>query len=156
MPKIKEVYTFTGFGFYVLLHNVEIKEMHGEFYPDIDMNEVKLLTAKELLKGRERLTGKKLKFLRTFLKLSYQKLSEIIDVPASTLRAWEDKGSEVTGLSVPQERQLRVFTIDSLLDLEKKHFEKQIIMTESFDSPSSSSRPVDLGIVRDYSFLKEA
>ena len=156
MPTIKEIYTFTGFGFDVLLHNVEIKEMHGETYPDIDMNEVKLLTSKELLNGRERLSGKKLKFLRTFLKLSYQKLSEIIDVPASTLRAWEDKGSDVTGLSVPQERQLRVFAIDSLLDLEKKYFEKQIIMTESFDSPSSSSRPVDLGLVRDYSFLKEA
>jgi DNA-binding transcriptional regulator YiaG len=155
MPMKKEIYIFTGFGFDVLLHNVEIKEVHGETYPDIDMNEVKLLTAKELLKGRERLTGKKLKFLRTFLKLSYQKLSEIIDVPASTLRTWEDKGSDATGLSVPQERQLRVFSIDSLLDLEKKHFEKQIIMAESFDWPLSNTA-VDLGLARDYSFLKEA
>ena len=155
MPTKKETYTFTGFGFDVLLHNVEIKEVHGETYPNIDMNEVKLLTAKELLKSRERLTGKKLKFLRTFLKLSYQKLSEIIDVPASTLRVWEDKGNDVTGLGVPEERQLRVFAIESLFDLEKKYFEKQVIMTESFDLPSSN-KPVDLGLARDYSFLKEA
>ena len=152
MPTIKETYTFTGFGFDVLLHNVEIKEVHGETYPNIDMSEIKLLTAKELLKSRERLTGKKLKFLRTLLKLSYKKLSEIIDVPPSTLRLWEERDSDVTGPGVPEERQFRLFAIDSLFDLEKKYFEKKIIMTESFDNPSSE-RPVDLGLVRDYSFL---
>lgn len=155
MPTKKEIYTFTGFGFDVLLHNVEIKEIHGETYPDININEVKLLTAKELIKSREKLTGKKLKFLRTFLKLSYQKLAEIIDVPASTLRVWEEKGNEFTGLSGAEERQFRVFVIDNLLDLEKKHFEKQIIMADSFDHPAIIS-PIDLGLIRDYSFLKEA
>lgn len=154
MSKIKKTYTFSGFGFDVLLHNVEVKEAHGEEYPNININEIKLLTAKELLKSRERLTGKKLKFLRTFLKTSYQKLSNIIDVPASTLRLWEEKGNEATGMSAPQERQMRIFTIESLLDLEKKHIEKQIIMSESFEAPSFET--IDLGISQDYSYLKEA
>jgi DNA-binding transcriptional regulator YiaG len=154
MSNIKKTYTFSGFGFDVLLHNVEVKEAHGEEYPNININEIKLLTAKELLKGRERLTGKKLKFLRTFLKTSYQKLSDIIDVPASTLRLWEEKGNEGTGMSAPQERQMRIFAIESILDLEKKYIEKQIIMSESFDSPSCDT--IDLGSSQDYSYLKEA
>ncbi|HAZ11495.1 MAG: hypothetical protein A2X86_10955 [Bdellovibrionales bacterium GWA2_49_15] len=154
MSNIKEVFTFTGFGFDVLLHNVEIKKIHGEDYPDININEVKLLTAKGLIKGRERLTGKKLKFLRTFLKISYQTLSEIIDVPASTLRLWEEKGNEGTGLTVPQERQFRVYVLESLLNSEKKYLEKEIIMAESFDLPSLET--IDLGLAQDYSYLKEA
>ena len=154
MSKIKKTYTFSGFGFDVLLHNVEIKQAHGEEYPDINFNEIKLFTAKELLKSRERLTGKKLKFLRTFLKISYQKLSEIIDVPASTLRLWEEKGNEATGMSAPQERQMRFFTIESILDLERRHIEKQIIMSETFEAPSHET--LDLGESQDYSFLKEA
>lgn len=154
MSKIKKTYTFSGFGFDVLLHNVEVKEAHGEEYPDININEVKLLTAKELLKSRERLTGKKLKFLRTFLKISYQTLSDIVDIPASTLRLWEEKGAEATGMSAAQERQMRIFTIESILNLEKRHIEKQIIMSESFEAPSFET--LDLGESQDYSFLKEA
>lgn len=154
MSKIKKTYTFSGFGFDVLLHNIEIKEARGIEYPVINMNEIKLLTAKELLKSRERLTGKKLKFLRTFLKVSYQKLSEIIDIPASTLRLWEDKGDEATGLNAPQERQIRIYAIEHLLDLERRHIEKRIIMSESFDSPSLET--LDLGASQDYSYLKEA
>lgn len=154
MSKIQKTYIFSGFGFDVLLHNVEIKEAHGEEYPNININEIKLLTAKELLKSRERLTGKKLKFLRSFLKISYQKLSEIIDVPASTLRLWEEKGNEATAMSAPQERQMRIFVIESILDLEKRHIEKKIIMSESFDAPSLET--IDLGGPQDYSYLKEA
>jgi DNA-binding transcriptional regulator YiaG len=152
---IQKIFTFTGFGFDVLLHNVDIKEAHGEKYPDININEIKILTAKELLKSRDRLSGKKLKFLRTFLNLSYQRLSDIIDVPASTIRVWEEKGSDLTGLSTSQERQFRVHAIDALLDLEKKHFEKQIIMTDFFEQPKAD-KPIDIGIERDYSYLKEA
>ncbi len=154
MSKIKKTYIFSGFGFDVLLHNIVVKEVHGEEYPEINMNEIKLLTAKELLKSRESLTGKKLKFLRTFLKISYQTLSGIIDVPASTLRLWEEKGDEVTGLRVPQERQVRFYVIEQILNMEKRHIEKQIIMSESFDTPSSDS--LDLGSSQDYSYLKEA
>jgi DNA-binding transcriptional regulator YiaG len=151
----KENYIFTAFGFDVLIHNVEIKSVDGDEYPEINMNELKLLTAKELLKSRERLTGKKLKFLRTLIKISYQKLSEIIDVPASTLRLWEEKGNEPTGLSAAQERQMRVFVIEALFDLEKKHIEKQIIMSESFIAPETEI--LDLGSGQDYSyFLQKA
>lgn len=151
MSMKKENYIFTAFGFDVLIHNVEMKRVEGDEYPEINMNELKLLTAKELLKSRERLTGKKMKFLRTLIKISYQKLSEIIDVPASTLRLWEEKGSEPTGLNAAQERQMRVFVIEALFDLEKKHIEKQIIMSESFIAPETEI--LDLGSEQDYSYL---
>ena len=154
MSKIQENYVFTAFGFDVLLHNVRMVESEGEIYPDINLNEVKLNTAKQLLKSKERLTGKKLKFLRTFLRTSYNSLGQIISAPPSTIRSWEEKGQEATGMSVPQERQMRIFTIESILNLERKHIEKQIVMAESYDSPSHQS--VDLGDAPDLSYLNQA
>lgn len=152
MSRIEKTYTFKGFGFDVLLKNIEILEAHGEEYPNINMNQLKVYTAKVLLQSRERLTGFKLKFLRTFLKLSYQKLADIVDVPASTLKSWEDRGKEATGFSVPQERQFRLFSIESILNMEKQSLEKQIVMAEDFDMPTYDT-PLDIG---DRSFAQEA
>lgn len=136
MDSIKSSFKFTGFGFDVLLHNVVIKTAHGEEYPDLNMNEVKVLTAKSLLVNKERLTGIKLNFLRTMFKLSYQKLSTVIDVPASTIRSWEEKSNEATGMTAPQERQFRIYAIETLIDLEKNNLKKHIVMTESYENPS--------------------
>ena len=150
-----EKYVFTGFGFDVLLRNVVMKREHGEVYPDINLQELKLLTAKELLRNSEKLSGKKLKFLRTFLKLSYQRLSSVINVPASTLRSWEDRGADFTGLTSSEERLLRVFAIDSILDLEKMYYEKLIVTIDYFDSTQKSS-PISISLYPDYTYLKEA
>ena len=155
MNTIVSEYIFTGFGFNVLLHNIEIKSIHGEEYPEINLNEVKLLTAKQLLVSRERLTGEKLKFLRTFMKVSLSSLGEIISAPASTIRSWEEKNEESTGMSVPQERQFRIYAIEHLLDQEKKHLEKGIIMAEDFDEPVTGAT-LDLKGTVDLSYLREA
>lgn len=143
MKKIIENYIFTGFGFEVLLKNVEIKQAHGSEYPEINLTEVKILTAKQLMKSREKLTGHKLKFLRTLLKISYQGLSEIVDVPASTLKSWEDRGEDATGLTAPQERLFRMHVIESLLNAEKQMLEREVIKAESFEKPLRSS-PLNL------------
>lgn len=151
--RVEEKYIFTGFGFDVLLQNVIIKSAHGSEYPDINLNEVKLLTAKQLLKSKERLTGKKLKFLRTFLKLSYQKLSELIEVPASTLKSWEDKIHEPAGLTVPQERHFRIHAIEAILDSEKRFLEKDVLRAEKFETPDSL-KPLDISDSQDFSYLE--
>ena len=80
MSKILETYTFKGFGFDVLLKNVVLKSVHGEEYPDINMNEVKLSTAKALLNSKQRINGYQLKFLRTFLRMSFDDVSNKIHV----------------------------------------------------------------------------
>ncbi|MEI8348350.1 MAG: hypothetical protein WCG27_12855 [Pseudomonadota bacterium] len=152
MSNKKSIYVFKGFGFDVIIHNVEIKEIHGETYPDIDMNELKIITAKEVIKSREGLTGKKLKFLRTFLKLSYQELSKVVDVPPSTLRLWEEKGGDLSGLSIAQERQFRIHVLNFLVNLERNCIEKRIVMSNEFDLPDGG-HPIDLGNIK---LLKEA
>ena len=131
MGKKLENYVFKAFGFDVVLHNVEIKEAHGEAYPNINMNDLKLKTAKEIIKSKSSITGKKLKFLRTFLGLSFNELSNEINVPASTLRSWESKKS--LELKVSVERTMRMFFFRELKRKEDKEIEMMIVSTDKYE-----------------------
>ena len=153
MSKTLETYTFTGFGFDVLLKNIVVKKVHGEEYPDINMNELKFMTAKALLKRPVRMTGHQMKFLRTFLRLSFDVLSEKINVPASTIRSWESKGKEVTGLSLEQEKALRIFVISKVLENERNQFDRDLILATVFSEPQKDSGALDVAANIDYSFV---
>ena len=131
MGKKVENYVFKAFGFDVVLHNVEIKEAHGEAYPNINMNDLKLKTAKEIIKSKSSITGKKLKFLRNFLGLSFNELSNEINVPASTLRSWESKKD--LELKVSVERAMRMFFFRELKRKEDKEIEMMIVSTDKYE-----------------------
>lgn len=134
--KISKTYTFKGFGFDILLKDVVIKSVDGEEYPDINMNELKADTAKALLTSKQRLTGLQLKFLRSYLKMSFDDISAKIHIPASTLRSWENKGADFTGLSLDQEKAFRILAINQILEQEKSKFNIEVTLVKEFKSPS--------------------
>lgn len=132
--KILENYIFKGFGFDVLLKNVKIKMIDGEEYPAINLNELKNIIAKNLLSSKHRLTGNQLKFVRTYLQLSLDNISEKIHIPSSTLRSWENKGSEFTGFSLEQEKAFRIFAVNYIFDQEKTKLNIEVSLIKEFDS----------------------
>lgn len=136
MTKILENYTFTGFGFDVLLKNVTMKTIDGEEFPAINLNEVKKTTAKALLASKQRLTGYQIKFLRTYLKMSYDEVTAEIHVAASTLRSWENKGADFTGLDVDHEKAFRIMAINKILEKEKSKFNIEVTLVKEFQSPT--------------------
>ncbi len=130
--KTVKTYIFKGFGFDVLLKNVSIKTVEGQEYPNINMNELKTDTAKSLIASKQRLTGYQLKFLRTYLKMSFDQLNEKIFIPSSTLRSWEGKGSEFTGLSLDQEKAFRILAINQIFDDEKSKLNIEVALIKEF------------------------
>lgn len=150
MVKVVEKYIFSGFGFDVLLTNAIIREVHGEEYLDFNMNELEFLTAKALLRNQERLSGFHLKFLRTFLKVSYDNLAENVGVPSSTLRSWENRGSEMTGFTLDQERAFRLFAQNKILDSERNKFDRDLIFATFSDNRGG---PLDLREKINYSLF---
>lgn len=136
--KILESYTFKGFGFDVLLKNVPIKSVDGDDYPNINMNELKAHTAKALLTSRQRLIGHQMKFLRTYLKMSFDDVFAKIHIPASTLRSWENKGSEFTGLNLDQEKAFRIMVINQILEQEKSKFNIEVTLVKEFKAPAKA------------------
>lgn len=152
MGKIRETYIFKGFGFDVLLKNVVINAFDGDEYPELNMNELKVNTAKALLKNHQRLNGYHFKFLRTFLKMSFDEVSEKIQVPASTLRSWEKRGTEVTGLSLEQEKAFRIMAINRILESEKSQYDMELALTKEFSSPKKQTA-LDIAATLDYSYV---
>lgn len=139
MAKILKSYTFKGFGFDVLLKNVSVKSIDGEEYPEIKIRELKNDTAKALLRSRQRLTGHQLKFLRTYLKMSFDEVAAKLHIPSSTLRSWEKKGTHATGLSLEQEKAFRILVTNQLLDQEKSTFNIELTLVEKFQEPAVAS-----------------
>jgi len=152
MNKILETYIFKGFGFDVLLKNVVLRSVHGEEYPDINLNKVKLSTAKALINSKQRFNGYQLKFLRTILKMSFDDVSNKIHVPASTLRSWENKGTEFTGLTIEQEKAFRILAIYTIIESEKSQYGLNLMLTKEFNTPNKQSA-LDLEANLDYSFV---
>lgn len=136
MTKILKTFVFKGFGFDVLLKNIAVKSVAGEEYPDMNMNELKVNTAKALLISKQRLTGYQLKFLRTYLRMSFDDVSEKIRTPSSTLRSWENKGASFTGLSLEQEKAFRIMAIHQILEHEKSQFNIEVTLVREFSSPA--------------------
>ena len=136
MSKIVGSYTFKGFGFDVILKNIAVKSVDGEEYPAINLNELKNSTAKALLKSKQRLTGNQIKFLRTYLKMSYDEVAREIHVAASTLRSWENKGADFTGLDVDHEKAFRIMAISKILEKEKNKFNIEVTLVKEFQSPT--------------------
>lgn len=137
--KTLKTYIFKGFGFDVLLKNVAINSVDGEEYPNINMIELKMNTAKALLTNRQRLTGHQFKFLRSYLKMSFDEVSDKIHIPASTLRSWENKGADFTGLSVEQEKAFRILAINQILEQEKSKFNIEVTLVKEFQTPAQAS-----------------
>jgi len=152
MSKVLETYIFTGFGFDVLLKNVVMKKAHGEEYPDINMNELKLLTAKALLRNQQCLTGYQLKFLRTFVQMSFDDVSKKIHIAASTLRSWENKRAEFTGLGLDQEKAFRIMVINKILESERSYFDINLTLTTEFSAPKKQAA-LDIAANLDFSFV---
>lgn len=136
MSKILDVYIFKGFGFDVILKNIVVKSIDGEEYPAINLNELKNTTAKALLTSKQRLTGYQIKFLRTYLKMSYDEVAAEIHVAASTLRSWENKGADFTGFDVDHEKAFRIMAINKILEKEKSTFNIEVTLVKEFQSPA--------------------
>ena len=151
MSKIVNDYIFSGFGFDVLIQKAKISSADGEDYLDMNMNELKLLTAKALLMNKQRLNGYQFKFLRTFLKMSFDDVSDKIQIPASTLRSWENKGSEFTGLDIDHEKAFRIMTINKILEREKSNYDMELTLTKEFLSPKKMTA-LDIAASLDHSF----
>lgn len=149
--KTLETYTFRGFGFDVILKDVSIKSVDGEDYPNINMSDLKKDTAMALLTSKQRLIGYHLKFLRAYIGMSFDEVSAKIHIAASTLRSWENKGSDFTGLSVEHEKAFRILAINQILEREKSKFNIEVTLVKEFQSPSKVAA-IDISSI-DNSFM---
>ena len=115
METKKETFIYEGLGFPINLINTPMKKVFGEWIIDIDMNELQLFVFKGLIEKPFPLTGREIKFMRKFLRMSTTKLGEDLGVTHAAIVKWE---KQQANLSPAQETYMRMYLLKRLQDKE--------------------------------------
>jgi len=107
--KLKE-YTYDGLGFPVKLLNVEMVMIDGEWHPKINVEKVADDAIRKLAMQKERITGKQLKFIRTYFSMSLRGFAkEVVNESHTAVSKWEKFGNKVTNMDINIEKIIRLY-----------------------------------------------
>jgi DNA-binding transcriptional regulator YiaG len=122
-------FVFEGFGFPILLENVEFVSQDGEVYPNLNYEELAKKTMLYLVRSEHALTGNQVKFLRKQLGLSLEEFGKMLDVSHVAVIKWEAKENLATEMIYANEVLLRMNILKSLN--EEREFLKDFIHLSS-------------------------
>ena len=109
----RRTYPYYGLGFRVILTNVPMIKIYGEWVPDVNFSEIEdRMSVKVPLKSA-RLTGYEVRFLRRHMNLTMDDLAKLLDVTRQIVIQWEKCGDEPTKMETSNERVLRLLALDA-------------------------------------------
>ena len=88
--KIVNEYTEDRFGFPVLIHNVTMVEIRGEWLPKINYAKLANNVLKELVIKKSRLTGNELRFIRLKFEMNLEDFGKRFYVSHQAVMKWEN------------------------------------------------------------------
>lgn len=112
--KIQKVYEGHGFGFPVVLLNVPMIQVRGEWLPDVNQNKLSEIVLGALIHKPYRLTGNEVHFIRIFLGMTLEQFAKRLDVTHPAVLKWEKKQTEPTGMIWSTEKDIRLFGLTKL------------------------------------------
>jgi DNA-binding transcriptional regulator YiaG len=116
--KIVTEYTENRFGFPVLIHNVTMVEIRGEWLPKINYVKLANDVLKALALKPSRLTGNELRFIRLRFEMTLYKFAERFDVSHPAVIKWENTKDAPTKMNWSTEKDIRLFIYNKLLNQE--------------------------------------
>lgn len=123
MTKKIKSFTYTGFGFPIELHNVEMIKINDEFHPKIDIRKLANSTIESLVTQQKRLTGNQIKFIRSYFSMSLRRFAHVVNESHMAVKKWEDFQNNPTNMDINIEILLRLYIYDHLI---KKNDRKKI------------------------------
>lgn len=106
--KVVKKFETSVLGFPIIIRNVLFFKRMGEWCPEINWNLLSNMAIIALMTKPSRLSGGEIKFIRTYLNLTYRDFGSIIGVAASTIKKWENKELKITEMRIPAERMIRM------------------------------------------------
>lgn len=137
--KIVTEYTENRFGFPVLIHNVTMVEIRGEWLPKINYVKLANDVLKALVLKPSKLTGNELRFIRLRFEMTLEDFGKRFYVSHQAVMKWEDTKDSPTKMNWSTEKDIRLFIYKKLTDkglleiynkLEKKPDSKTIQDTQ--------------------------
>jgi DNA-binding transcriptional regulator YiaG len=140
--EIIENYTFTGFGFPVVLPLAVFKtNSRGVRFLDLDTEELKNKVAINLITHPYTYNGAMLNFMRHYIEFSTIQLAEVLEVAQQTISNWEQKKKNIALDLTEKQKSRLVLKMQQyyLNKLEQKVSENFIL---SKDSPKSNAEQI--------------
>lgn len=118
-----ETFIYEGLGFPVELIDCPMKKMLGEWVIDINMAALQRFVFQGLIHKPFPLTGKEIRFMRKFLKISTTEFGDNLGVSHATVVKWE---TEQTHIGASQETYIRMLFCECFKDNELLRLYKEI------------------------------
>lgn len=110
--KVKTIkqYHYGGLGLSVVLRNVRLCQVQGQWQPMIDIREVATTLFQSLVLQPQRLTGHQVKFIRTYLQHSLRKFATtVVHQSHTSVAKWEKFANQSTNMDLNIEMMLRLY-----------------------------------------------
>ncbi len=111
---MNNIFTFTGFGFPVLISNITFVEHDNQSFPNINYPHLAKSVLTQLATSKYALTGNQVKFIRKQLNLSLEAFGNLFRVSHPAVIKWESKGDSATGMAYSNEVLLRLHLLKFL------------------------------------------
>ena len=113
--KIDKRFVYEGLGFPVILFDVPMVNLRGEWALDIDMNRFQRAVLLALAHHPFDLTGDHIRFIRSWLRLSYARFGSLFGVTHAAVVKWEKSSSRSAKIAVTTQREIRLHILDKIL-----------------------------------------
>lgn len=112
--KIKAHHIDYGCGFPIVLLNVPMIKIRGEWTPDINYNELEKSALLMLCHKPLKLSGNEIRFIRLYFEMTLQEFAKRFGVQHPTVVKWENYKDASTNMSLGTEKDIRLFIIKEL------------------------------------------
>ncbi len=112
--KVKRRHTDYGFGFPVVLLNVEMKEVRGHWTPTVNYKQLASNVLLQLCQKESRLTGCELRFIRQHFGMTLQAFAGRFSVTHAAVIKWEKSEKNSTSMNWATEKDVRLFVLTKL------------------------------------------
>jgi DNA-binding transcriptional regulator YiaG len=132
----QETFLYEGLGFPVLMINVPMKKVLGEWVMNINFAELQRVAMLALAKKNVSLTGKEVRSIRHYLNMSTHKFAEELGVSHVAILNWE---SEERKMNADTEIHMRLYILNYLKVTDKEfrkiynQFDRKVIAKRHFE-----------------------
>ena len=113
--KVEKELLYYGLGFPVVISNVPMVEVRGDWAPDIDLNMLQKVVLRFLAHYPSALTGDHIRFIRSWLELTQAEFGKLFGVTHTAVVKWEKAREKSAKIALTTEREIRMVILDHLL-----------------------------------------
>lgn len=150
--KLVKTYRFEALGFPVILHNVLMKKMMGEWVLDIDLNELQRFIMDMLCRKQAPLTGAEVRFIRKYFEMTKAAFAKIAGVTHAAVAKWENHNTKNAQISLSTETCIRLFALEKLYPDSKDFVRlyKLVVLRHFADENHSKIQPLTVDVQEEF------